>query len=73
MAFRSSVHKSTSRAPISILFGREEALPLQVVISFSVIEDSTQPLYVTDLYIINRKKKLQENHENARKALKQSL
>ena len=48
---------------------REVALPLLVVISVTV-EDSTQPVSDADLYIINLKKKLQENHEIARNSLK---
>ena len=32
MAYRSSVHKSTSRTPNSMVFGREVTLPLQAVI-----------------------------------------
>jgi len=70
MAYRSSVHKSTSKTPNSMVFGREVTMPLQAVISIPV--DSDQPVSDADQYICNLKKKLQENHEIARKSLKQS-
>ena len=65
MAYRSSVHKSTSRTPNSVVFGREIVLPLRAVISVPVVDDSTQPSSDADMYIINLKK-------ITRKSLKQS-
>ena len=72
MAYRSSVHKSTSKTPNSMVFGREIVLPLQAVISTPVDEDPDQSLTDTDQYISKLKNKLQENHEIARKCLKKS-
>lgn len=70
MAYSSSVNKSTSKTPNSMVFGREVAMPLQAVIS--ILDDSDQPASDADQYICNLKKKLPGNHEIARKFLKQS-
>lgn len=67
MAYRSSVHASTSMTPNSMIFGREITMPLQAVIpqpSHTSNDDSPND------YMANLKSKLQENHCIARKALK---
>ena len=68
MAYRSSVHKSTSRTPNSMVFGREVTLPLQAVIEQPM--ESDQSNY--DDYLHDPKKKLKEIHGIARKNLKQA-
>lgn len=71
MAYRSAVHKSTSKTPNAMVFGREVTLPFQAVIGVPE-EPLVQPVSDADQYIANLKKKLQQNHEIARKSLKQS-
>ncbi|CAC5407930.1 unnamed protein product [Mytilus coruscus] len=68
MAYRSSVHASTSRTPNSMLFGREVTLPLQAVIPQpdTEIQENRSP----DDYVAHLQNKLKENHAFARKALK---
>ncbi|VDI59554.1 Hypothetical predicted protein [Mytilus galloprovincialis] len=68
MAYRSSVHASTSKTPNSMLFGREVTLPLQAVIPQpdTEIQENRSP----DDYVAHLQNKLKENHAFARKALK---
>ena len=70
MAYRSSVHKSTSKTPNSMVFGREITLPLQAVISTP--EAASPNVSDADQYVANLKNKLSQNYEIARKSLKQS-
>ncbi|CAC5404170.1 unnamed protein product [Mytilus coruscus] len=67
MAYRSSVHASTSRTPNSMLLGREVTLPLQAVIPQpdTEIQENRSP----DDYVAHLQNKLKENHAFARKAL----
>ena len=70
MAYRSSVHKATSKTPNSMVLGREIVLPLQAVIGQpSNDEDEIKDV---DGYLDTLKKKLKENHDIARKSIKQS-
>ena len=55
-----------------MVFGREIVLPIQAVISAPDDSDSEQSFSDPEDYICNLKKKLQENHEIARKCLKQA-
>ncbi|CAC5375365.1 unnamed protein product [Mytilus coruscus] len=68
MAYRSSVHASTSKTPNSMLFGREVTLPLRAVIPQpdTEIQENQSP----DDYVAHLQNKLKENHAFARKALK---
>jgi hypothetical protein len=72
MAYRSSVHKSTSRTLNSMVFGREVTLPLQAVIGQPMEShyESDQSNY--DDYLHNLKKILKEIHGIARNNLKQA-
>ena len=72
MAYRSSIHKTTSKTPNSMLFGREITLPLQAVIGKPVDPDSDQEFLQSDDYLEHLKKKLKENHDIARRHLKKS-
>ena len=69
MAYRSSFHKSTSKTPNAMAFGREIVLPIQAVISTPDDSDSEQSFSDPEDYICNLKKKLQENHEIASKKI----
>jgi hypothetical protein len=69
MAYRSSVHKSTSRTHTAIVFEREVTLPLQTVIrqpKESDYEFEQSNDYLHDL------QKLKEIRETARKYFKQT-
>ncbi|XP_063408797.1 uncharacterized protein LOC134692276 [Mytilus trossulus] len=68
MAYRSSVHASTSKTPNDMLFGREVTLPLQAVIPQPDTE--IQENRLPDDYVAHLQNKLKENHAFARKALK---
>lgn len=68
MAYRSSVHKSTSKTPNSMVLGKEIVLPLQAVIGQPVLVNTD--ITDTDEYVECLKRSLKENHEIARKNLK---
>ena len=68
MAYRSSVHASTTRTPNSMLFGREITLPLQALIPQP--RETTMAQGTSDDYMDHLKNKLEQNHAIARKSLK---
>ena len=68
MAYRSSVHASTTRTPNSMLFGREITLPLQALIPQP--RETTMDQGTSDDYMDHMKNKLEQNHAIARKSLK---
>jgi hypothetical protein len=72
MAYRSSVHKSTSRTPNAMVFGREVTLPLQAVIGQPMESDYESDQSNYDDYLHNLKKILKEIHGIARNNLKQA-
>jgi hypothetical protein len=61
-AYRSSVHKSISRTPNSMVFGREVTPPLQAVIGQPMESDYESDQSNYDDYLHNLKKKLKEMH-----------
>jgi hypothetical protein len=68
MAYRSSVHASTTKTPNSMIFGREITLPLQALILQP--RETTMDQGTSDDYMDHLKNKLEQNHAITRKSLK---